>query len=181
MPRARNPKSGLVDTWGRQNRKFANRPCLECGQLFHPRHAKSKYCSRPCAWANNGGRNKKQECWWKNAKGYIEGRIWLSDGTQIRVKQHRFVMEGLLNRPLSPSEDVHHLDGNKANNDPANLVLIDHGTHSAQTNRRRKHPKGYRLKLTPAERKARSLRAIARQLWTYGHAALAKADGKERT
>ena len=39
------------------------------------------------------------------------------------VKQHRLVMEELLGRPLQTWENVHHLDGDRANNDPSNLQL----------------------------------------------------------
>ncbi len=38
--------------------------------------------------------------------------------------EHRQVMETLLGRPLKPGEVVHHLDGDKRNNDPDNLVVL---------------------------------------------------------
>ncbi len=178
MPATKKKFSGLVDAWGRRrNRKLLDRACAECGKVFRPIKKDSKYCSRRCAWANNGGHNKKAESWWKTRKGYIEGRIWLPDGTQIYIKQHRFVMEGMLGRPLSATEDVHHINGDKADNRPDNLQLVDHGTHSTQSNLNRVHRKEYKLRLSDEERKARSLRAIARSLWVYGHAALTKARG----
>lgn len=50
------------------------------------------------------------------------------------VREHRLVMERKLGRPLHPGEVVHHLDGNKANNDPSNLeVFASNGEHLAQT------------------------------------------------
>lgn len=44
----------------------------------------------------------------------------LQDGS---VMEHRLVMARKLGRPLKRSETVHHIDGNKLNNDPSNLQL----------------------------------------------------------
>ncbi|MBQ1361514.1 MAG: HNH endonuclease, partial [Oscillospiraceae bacterium] len=37
---------------------------------------------------------------------------------------HRIVAEQILGRALLPGEVVHHIDGNKRNNDPANLMVF---------------------------------------------------------
>ena len=37
---------------------------------------------------------------------------------------HRVVMEQMIGRPLKKGEIVHHIDGNKRNNDPSNLMLF---------------------------------------------------------
>ena len=50
---------------------------------------------------------------------------------------HRMVMEAVLGRFLEPDEDVHHRDGNRVNNHPANLELVGHGEHTARHKRRR--------------------------------------------
>jgi hypothetical protein len=39
------------------------------------------------------------------------------------VAEHRLVMEQILGRQLLRSEVVHHIDGNRQNNDPTNLLL----------------------------------------------------------
>lgn len=43
--------------------------------------------------------------------------------SSFHVFEHRLVMEKHLGRYLEPKETVHHIDGNRANNDISNLVL----------------------------------------------------------
>ena len=142
MPkRLRVPLDGrLRDSWGRLNRRLPDYRCPECGSQFKPYRATSRYCSRYCAWANNGGKNKKPESWWVNSRGYVEGRVWI-DGVQVRVKKHRWIAEKTLGRPLLRSEDVHHINGDKQDNSMANLKLMSHGEHSALSNLARKKKK----------------------------------------
>ena len=50
-----------------------------------------------------------------------------------KSETHRRVAEKEAGRKLQPSEDVHHKDGNKANNMPGNLEPKPHGAHSTET------------------------------------------------
>lgn len=43
--------------------------------------------------------------------------------------EHRVIMEEYLGRELSPEEVVHHIDGNKQNNDISNLKLMTRSEH----------------------------------------------------
>lgn len=132
MPPAKVKQEGIVDTWGRSNnRKLLDKECPKCGQLFRPLRSSSRYCSRACMWACNGKHQvKRVQVWWVNKKGYIEGRVVLKDGTEVHVKQHRWIMEQHLGRKLLKSEDVHHIDGDKKNNDVSNLQVVSHAEHS---------------------------------------------------
>jgi len=142
MPKSNKQSDGLLDTWGRRNRTLHDKICPVCGKTFKPRRKASRFCSRPCLWSTNGGANKKKETWWINNRGYEEGRIWLDEHTQIRVKKHRWLIEKHLGRKLLPEEDVHHKDGNKLNNDLSNLEVIMHGEHTRLHNLERAKTKG---------------------------------------
>lgn len=63
----------------------------------------------------------------------IHGYVWLYkpeyEGSKRnklnwgRIYEHRYIMEQYLGRLLSKEEQIHHLDGNKENNDLSNLLL----------------------------------------------------------
>jgi hypothetical protein len=58
--------------------------------------------------------------------GYI--RYVLKGGETVRA--HRYIMEHHIGRKLNAFEHVHHIDGNRANNDISNLLLLTIGEHS---------------------------------------------------
>lgn len=64
--------------------------------------------------------------------------------------EHRVVAEKMIGRPLLKGEIVHHIDGNKHNNDPANLLVMmqaDHmRLHHAEMVQARKDAGGYARK-----------------------------------
>ena len=58
--------------------------------------------------------------------GYIE--IIMPDHPNARsngtILEHRYIASKTLGRPLTKTETVHHLDENKTNNDPENLIVF---------------------------------------------------------
>jgi len=68
-----------------------------------------------------------------HSRGYIliskPGHPYANRGNY--VPEHRLVVEKLIGRFVNPkTEVVHHIDQNKKNNDPSNLLLLDIPSHS---------------------------------------------------
>lgn len=162
----------MLDTRGRSNnRKLADKTCAHCGAAFRPARSTASYCSVPCARVKNGGHNRKDESWWLNPRGYIEGRV-LIDGRLQYVKKHRHIMATHLGRPLRPDEDVHHINGVKADNRIENLVVLSHAEHTKEHNAERIYKRGYKLSLSVSERERRS------EAMKRARAAIARATGE---
>ena len=64
---------------------------------------------------------------WINSNGYVR----FQDGRK-QPQEHRFVMEQSLGRKLTTQEDVHHINGDRADNRLENLMVMPHGEHIRQ-------------------------------------------------
>ena len=94
--------------------------CQLCGALFHPWHGRpGKTCSRLCA-NRLAGREGKEKIG-ASQRGRGSGKSYRKFMGQ---HEHRKVASEAIGRLLLPGEVVHHLDGNKLNNNPSNLQVL---------------------------------------------------------
>lgn len=99
--------------------------CLNCGVEFYT--TRNEFCSHECA------REYKV--------AHYQHKTYMENGYEVKfvngynkkgnVKVHRAVMEEHIGRRLSPDEVVHHIDGNKMNNDISNLEVMSRKEHSS--------------------------------------------------
>ena len=125
MPKAKEKKEGLLDTWGRANRKLSDIKCNNCGNLFRPKCNTSTYCSRKCFFKSKKGKQSKLK---NTGKGWINGSGY--DSIKIDGKtylKHRIIMELHIGRKLLPKEAVHHINGIKTDNRIENLQIMSFG------------------------------------------------------
>jgi len=100
--------------------------CERCNKEFsYKRKSRSNWYHRrfcdDCKYIHVRGNHNSRKHF---EKRYIQNDgyayIWV-DGKY--VSEHRYVMEQMLARLLKKGENVHHKDGNRANNNPDNLEL----------------------------------------------------------
>lgn len=110
--------------------------CEGCGQRFLTRHrTRDRYCTRSCSAVHRPHiyRGERHHNWKGGRSVNPAGYVVLTVDTHPKgVLEHRVVMESLLGRPLMPHENVHHINGDRSDNRPANLELWSSSQPSGQ-------------------------------------------------
>ena len=125
-----------------------NKPILYCEicgnrikNVWGRRYQTAKFCSVKCkAISQSQLPSEKHSCWKGGRRIEISGYISIRIDKTYKY-EHRYIMEKVLNRPLKRNEIVHHIDGDRQNNHPSNLLLLENKFHDSMETTKR-HRKG---------------------------------------
>lgn len=95
--------------------------CENCGDRFINKERLTRFCTLRCSMlARYPDRIVSKH------DGYVYVR---PDAKTPRMAEHRLVMMRMVNGPLPSGHDVHHLNGDKTDNRPENLVIMTRSEH----------------------------------------------------
>lgn len=112
--------------------------CEECGKISKCspsvyNRSKNHFCSRQCHMRFMNRELNPTRMTFEVRSKLRSAKLNTGEGKTYSktfgVHTHRIVAEEKLGRPLKKGEIVHHIDGNKRNNDPSNLMVMTQAEH----------------------------------------------------
>lgn len=105
--------------------------CEKCGTEFsRPKSRKDqkRFCSQACAYQSRSG---EQHGNWKGGRSLLRVGYWRVRDTETRKYryEHINIVEKILGRPMRKGEIVHHINGDKQDNHPRNLLVCTNDYH----------------------------------------------------
>lgn len=128
-----------VDCHNVAQTKRQEKTCEYCGETFEvpPSRMGRRFCSKRCEGRSRLKRPLDRKHNGRAAiltnTGYV--KVWEPDRPVRRrwVLEHRLVMEKQLGRELQSDEHVHHINGDKTDNRPENLIILSNSEHGVIT------------------------------------------------
>lgn len=144
--------------------KMVTRNCEHCKKEFTIRESSpTRTCSEFCSYEIRKVHGTK----YITTQGYVavktHGPNATTDGYEL---EHRLLMEQHLGRRLNTNEHVHHINGNKQDNNLANLIVITNAEHQC---------------LHETHKQLNTAKAICKRIetvWGYNHPKAVKARNK---
>lgn len=107
--------------------------CPQCGkhvEKIRKDGLKQQYCSHKCYAINRERRGAYKDFVIISGYKYIQCPDHPNSTKKGYVAEHRLIAENMIGRYLNQDEDIHHLNFNKLDNRPENIVILTKSEHS---------------------------------------------------